>query len=199
MPPILLRKLGKMDLIKIRKQVNTYLIKYRTARKQCKDEKLNLQTAEDDLKRTEEAQQIIQQLAQEVQQQVHNKIAVVVNKCLETVFGYPFNFQIHFERKRGRTEARLSFEGGGADVNPMNEDSGGAVDVASFALRLSSLLLTKPKLRRVVGLDEPFKFVDVENRENIKILMKGLAKDFGIQFIMITREPDLQIGKVIEL
>lgn len=188
-----------MDISKTRKRVNVLLVKYKAARKQCKDEKLNLQAAKDDLAKTEEAQQIIQQLAQKVQQQVHNRIAVVVNKCLETVFGYSFNFQIHFERKRGKTEARISFEGGGADVDPLTEDSGGAVDVAGFALRLSSLLLTKPKLRRLLALDEPFKFVDVENRANIKILMKGLAKEFKIQFIMITREPDLRIGKVIEL
>lgn len=194
-----LKKAGTMNLIKVRKRVDTLLVKYKTAKRQCKDEKLNFQTAKEDLARTEEAQQIIQQLAQEVQQQVHSRIAVVVNKCLETVFGYSFNFQIHFERKRGRTEARLSFDGGEAEVNPLTEDSGGAVDVTAFALQLSSLLLTKPKLRRLIVLDEPFKFVDVENRARIKMLMRGLAKDFKIQFIMITREEDLRIGKVVEL
>jgi ABC-type molybdenum transport system ATPase subunit/photorepair protein PhrA len=81
----------------------------------------------------------------------------------------------------------------------MEEDSGGVVDVASFVLRLSCLMLSKPPLRRLIVLDEPFKFVSVEYRDNVRAMLEKLAKDFKIQFIMVTHIEELITGKVVRL
>ena len=191
-----------MNLITTRKKVNELLSNFQFAKQQFKQEKQNLIEAEDSYTYTEQAQQITQQIAQTIQQQAHNKIAGVVSRCLETVFDGEdvYGFKIHFERKRRKTEAKLILTKNEHEINnPLDADSGGVLDVAAFALRLASLILAKPKLRRIIILDEPFKFVSDDYLQNVKLLLEGLAKDFKVQLIMVTHIKQLQIGKVIEL
>ena len=88
----------------------------------------------------------------------------------------------------------------GKDIDdPLEADSGGVIDLAAFALRLSCLMLAKPKLRRIIILDEPFKYVSEQYIPNIRKLIEGLAEDFKVQFIIVTHIKELRIGKIIEL
>jgi len=191
-----------MDLIKTRKKVNSLLADYNTAKRICKEERKKLTEAEDRLTYIEEAQKAAQQVAQEVQQLAHQRIAGVVDRCLKTVFigDDIYGFKIRFERKRRKTEAILILTKNEHEViDPLNADSGGVVDVAAFALRTSCIVLAKPNLRRFLSLDEPFKFVSKEYRNNVRMLLEGLSRDFKFQYLMVTHIPEMQIGKVIEL
>ena len=134
-----------------------------------------------------------------MQQRAHKRIAEIVSKCLETVFAQPYELRIAFERKRGKTEARLSFWRDDLEVDPLEGAGGGIVDVAAFALRLACLVLSKPSKRMVLILDEPFKGVDVVNRKKVREMMNQLARQMHIQFIMVTQIADMGLGKVIEL
>lgn len=163
-----------------------------------KEEK-ELWRAEMTVEKTQNAQEIIQHLAQAIQQRVHQKISEVVSSCLSTVFDDPYSFQIVFERKRGRTEAHLRFLRRDLDVDPLTASGGGMVDVAAFALRAACLMLHRPRLSKVMVLDEPFRFVSAQYRENVREMMEGLAKDLEIQFLMVTHIEELDIGKIIEL
>lgn len=146
------------------------------------------------------AQELIQDAAQATQERIHAEIATLVSRCLTVVFDEPYVFTILFERKRGKTEAKLLFERNGVQVDPMTASGGGIVDVAAFALRLSCLLLSQPSLQRVIVLDEPFKFVSpAESRERLGTLLLTLSAELKIQFIMVTHIEELKIGKVIEL
>jgi len=155
--------------------------------------------AEDQLEATEEAQFILQFVGQHIQEQVHQQIAGVVSRCLEAVFDEPYEFEIRFEKKRNRTEARLVFVRDGVEFNPMDAAGGGVIDVAAFALRLACLMLRRPPARRVLILDEPFRFVSATYRPAIKQLLETLAEELNMQFIMVTHIPELVIGRVIEL
>ena len=190
-----------MNLTQTREKVDDLLSDLKVAKKVCKEERRKLTEAEDRLTYIEEAQQAAQQVAQEIQQQAHKRIAGVVDRCLKTVFyDENYGFKICFERKRGKTEAILILTKNGHEVtDPLNADSGGVVDVAAFALRTSCIVLAKPNLRRFLSLDEPFKFVSKEYRDNVKMLLEGLAKDFKFQYLMVTHIPDLECGKVIQL
>jgi len=149
---------------------------------------------------TKEAQEVIQQVAEGVQRVAHERISVVVTRCLETVFpNDPYEFNIKFERKRGKTEANLIFTRGGNDLDPLDSSGGGAIDVAAFALRLSCLMLTRPKLTSLTIMDEPFKFVSEEYRDGVKSMLLELSQELGIQFIMITHINELKTGNVIYL
>jgi ABC-type molybdenum transport system ATPase subunit/photorepair protein PhrA len=152
------------------------------------------------VKKTQDAQEILQYLAQAVQQQAHQKISEVVSLCLSAVFGEDaYQFGIEFQRKRGKTEAVLKFKRGDLAADPLSATGGGVVDVAAFALRISCLMLHRPRLSRIVVLDEPFKFVSVQYREKVRTMLEELAVDLKIQIIQVTHSEELTAGKVIEL
>jgi DNA repair exonuclease SbcCD ATPase subunit len=136
----------------------------------------------------------------EVQQKVHNQIAAVVGKCLTTVFAdTAYDFVIEFSKKRGKTEAALLFYRDGYAVDPLDAAGGGVVDIASFALRLASILCSRPKLRKLLVLDEPFKHINPDLVPMIDKMLLELAKETGTQIILITHLPGLNCGKVIRV
>lgn len=178
------------------------LLNNRSALKQqFATEKANLQKAKNRLADIGQAQVITQRVAQHVQQKAHKQIAAVVTTCLQTVFGNGYSFAIQFERKRGRTEAVLTLLKDGREMrDPLNEDSGGVAEVAAFALRVVCVCMAKPRVRKVLILDEPFKSVHSPvYRENVRAMLEQLANDFGLQIIMVTGVEEYKTGKIIEM
>lgn len=187
-----------------RQRLDQLLNEQKAAEAVFRTEQKALIAAEDYEVQCEEAQTIIQSVSQKIQQDAHGRISSVVSKCLEAVFDDPYEFQILFERKRGKTEATLAFVRDGIVLtNPQKEIGGGVIDVAAFALRLICLALTKPIRRRVLILDEPFTRIrGIENRKRMRQLLISLAEDFGFQFITcIDHEsfPQFLLGHVIEI
>lgn len=186
-------------LRQLRARVNESLAAYDLARSTRKRERSALAEAETALADALEAQKVTQLVAQTVQAQAHERISSIVTRCLTAIFDEPYQFKIIFEQKRGKTEARLVFLDGDKELDPLTASGGGVVDVAAFALRLSALLLSRPKLRRVMVLDEPFRFVSQEYLERVGAMILELQKELGIQFIIVTHHQQLQIGKVIRI
>jgi DNA repair exonuclease SbcCD ATPase subunit len=151
------------------------------------------------LERTKDAQEILQLLSQAVQQKAHEKISGVVSSCLSAVFDEPYTFRVQFDRKRGKTEASLRFVRGNLDVDPLTASGGGVIDVAAFALRVACLMLHRPRLSKIVVLDEPFRFVSAQYQDNVRTMLEELAGDLGVQFVMVTHVESLAAGKIIEL
>lgn len=163
-------------------------------------EKEQLAKVEKTLGAAIEAQQVLQRLAQQLQQKAHHCIAEIVTRCLDTVFGdEAYQFEIQFERKRGKTEAKLVFLRDGFEITPMDAAGGGVIDVAAFALRLACLVLSNPPVRRLLVLDEPFRFLSADYRPRVRHLLESLADDLEVQIVFVTHIPDLQIGEVVEL
>lgn len=170
-----------------------------TAKSNVAREEKELERVAKTLERTQDAQEVLQHLAQAVQQLAHQRIAEVVSSCLSTVFDDPYEFQVKFERKRGRTEAQLVFVRRGMEVDPLTASGGGTVDVAAFALRVACLMLHRPRLSRVIILDEPFRFVSIQYQENIRAMLEQLSKDLGLQIVMVTHNENLATGTIVEL
>lgn len=183
----------------LRKKTNKILEEYKLTVKQVKSEKEKLEEATQHLGRTQKAHELVQKVSQLVQQRAHNQIAEVVSRCLQAVFDSPYKFQIIFERKRSKTEARLVFIKNSQEIDPTTSSGGGVIDVASFALRLSCLMLSKPKLRKVLLLDEPFRHLSANYRPRMSELLIKLSEEMDVQFIMVTHDQEFQVGKVIEL
>lgn len=189
-----------MDPTQIAKRVQQKTNDYSLAKKQLASINEQLVEAKEQEEITATVQAIIQQLAQSIQTQVHSKISAIVSRCLKSVFEeYAYEFQVEFEMKRGKTEAKLSFLREGLLVDPLTAAGGGVVDVASFALRLAALLLTKPRRRLLLVLDEPFRFVSARYRPRIANLLEQLSEELDFQLIMVTHDPTLCLGKVVEL
>jgi len=176
-------------------------IAYRLAKSNFEQEKQTLEQAKGKLRSAEEARDLVQEVAQKLQQAVHNQIAGIVSLGLKTVFSEPYNFKINFEKKRGRTEAQLIFERDGMELDPISAAGGGVIDVAAFTLRVACLSLSKPALRPILILDEPFKNVSKTKGylDQIPLLLEKLAEEMGLQIIMVTHIEELKVGKVIDL
>lgn len=145
------------------------------------------------------AGKVAQAVAESIQHQTYKHIAGVVSRCLRSVFDDAYEFKMNFVRRRGRTEVDLFFERDGESVDPLTASGGGVIDVASFALRLSALALSGPSVRKMLVLDEPFKYVSEGYRGRIRDLLEQLADEMQMQILMITHVNELRVGKVIEL
>ncbi|MCK9570178.1 hypothetical protein M0R72_14635 [Candidatus Pacearchaeota archaeon] len=148
-----------------------------------------------------QANQIIQTIAQTLQQQCHQQISSIVTKCLNAVFEDPYEFEIQFNQKRGKTEAILVFTRDGIELDdPLNEIGGGVVDVAALALRLACILIQRPTVRRLVVMDEPFKCIrGQDNRNRTRSMLQRLATELDIQFILCTDIKNFKLGTVIDM
>lgn len=183
-----------------RKQVDRSLAQYRSASDTWRRERSEAIKAEDVVSYTELAQEVFQNVAQNIQQRAHTRIASIVTRCLVAIFDEPYEFEIRFDRKRGKTEARMLFKRDGLVLeDPTDEAGGGVIDVAAFALRVACLVLSRPKSRLLVVLDEPFKFVSEGYRPLVREMLEMLSKELGVQFIMVTHIDELKTGKVIEV
>lgn len=179
------------------KQVQRLLAQREHVRRQIKDEQVALEIASSQVEHVLAAQAMLQQLAQGVQQQAHACISKIVSQCLETVFVEPYEFEIEFEQKRGKTEARLLFMRDEHEIDPLEGSGGGVIDVAAFALRLACLVLSNPASRRIMILDEPMKFLSKDYRPRFRELLKTISEDLQVQFIVVTHDPDLIGGSVV--
>jgi len=188
-----------MNLIEVREKINEVLAEKRAADIRLAAEKVAFSDSTVNLTDAEDAQELLQHSAALIQQLAHQKIASIVSRCLSVIFDEPYEFKIDFERKRGRTEASLRFVRDGIAIDPVSACGGGVVDVAAFALRLASLLLTRPAKRRVLVMDEPFRFLSQEYRGRMRGLLESLADEMNVQFIMVTHIDELRCGKVIEM
>jgi DNA repair exonuclease SbcCD ATPase subunit len=63
--------------------------------------------------------------------------------------------------------------------------------VASFALRIASWSMEYPRLRNVIILDEPMRFLSEDLQEKASAMIKELSEKLGLQFIIITHEKEL--------
>lgn len=137
----------------------------------------------------EEALVFVQEVAQRTQEQLTIHIEDVVNTALDTCFPGEYQFQLRFEIKRNKTEARLVFLKNGYEIEPMDASGGGVVDVASFALRIAAWSLGKT--RNTICLDEPMKFLSRDLQPRAGEILSEISKKLGIQFIMVSHVADI--------
>ena len=153
-----------------RKIVDGLMVKYQMAVEREKDARQQMDEVAKSVEQLQQAQSIVQCIAQAIQQRAHEKIARIVTRSMAVVFDEPYEFRIDFDRKRGKTEARMVFVRDGMELDdPLNEVGGGVIDVASLALRLACVMLSKPPRRRLIVLDEPFSNIRGEENRRRKI------------------------------
>lgn len=188
----------KSELLDLNRLVEIADQKKRTTDATLKQLKEQLTRQQTEADAALEAQKIIQELAQTIQQTVQKKVARIVSKCLTAVFDRPYDLRIEFERKRGKTEAQFRFMRDGRKINPF-VCSGGVWHIAALALRVAAIALKVPKQRQMLVLDEPFQGLSQSNLSKMGRLIHTLQKELGIQFLIVTHNQALEIGKVVHL
>lgn len=183
-----------------RQRLDRRITQLQTARSVASQQAATVATLADDYAASLQARKLCQEVAEAVQASAHAQISGLVRRCLAAVFGAgAFGFDIRFEQKRGKTEARLVFVEDGNEIDPTEAGSGGAMDVAAFALRLACLMLSAPKARRLLVIDEPFKMVANEHLPAVRDLLEALAEETGTQIIMVAHPEALRCGTVVSL
>jgi DNA repair exonuclease SbcCD ATPase subunit len=139
-----------------------------------------------DLRRHEQAREIIREVGLKTQQQLQVNISDITSLALEAVFNDPYELKVEFVQRRNKTECDLLFSRDGDDVDPLSAAGGGVVDVAAFALRIASWSMQTPRSRNTIILDEPMRFLSVDLQERASLMIKEISKKLGVQFIIVT-------------
>jgi len=138
--------------------------------------------------RHERAREIVRKVGLKTQQQLQVNISDITSLALEAVFPNPYELKVNFVQRRNKTECDLIFVRDGNEIDPITASGVGAIDVASFALRIASWSMTKPHSRNTIILDEPFRFLSENYQEKASIMLKEISKKLNIQFIIVTHE-----------
>ena len=154
-----------------------------------------------DLRRHEQAREVIREVGLKTQQQLSFHISDIASLALDAVFDDPYELLAEFVQRRNKTECDLFFVRDNERMDPLSASGGGAVDVAAFALRIASWSMQRPKSRSTIILDEPMRFLSVDHQEKASAMIKQISERLGIQFIIITHEPTLALAadKVFEI
>ena len=143
------------------------------------------------LRRHEQAREIIREVALKTMSQISFHISDITSLALEAVFDNPYRLVTDFVQRRNKTECDLYFERDGNRVDPLSASGVGAVDIASFALRIASWSMNRPHSRNVIILDEPFKCLSDNYQEKASQMVKELSEKLNLQFIIISHNQTL--------
>lgn len=144
-----------------------------------------------DLRRHEEAREIIREVGLRTQQQLQYHISDITTLALEAVYDEPYQLVAEFVQRRNKTECDLLFERGGERMDPISASGGGAINIASFALRVASWSMLHPRSNSVLVLDEPFGNVSVDLLPRASEMLKQISEKLKLQIIMVTHAEEL--------
>lgn len=138
------------------------------------------------LRRHHEAKEIIRIVGLMTQEQLQSDISDITSLALDSVFPDPYQLQVEFVIRRNKTECDIFFVRDDMKIEPSIASGVGAMDVASFALRIASWSMMEPHTRNTIILDEPFRNLSENYQEAASIMLKEISKKLGIQFIIVT-------------
>jgi hypothetical protein len=137
----------------------------------------------------EEAREILNNLIEQLQQNLQHNISELGTLAIETVFEDPYKLVVEFVRRRNKMECDIYFLNVDEQRVEPKYGGGGALDIASFALRIASWSMYKPRLRNVLILDEPGKHIKGQQANlNALKMIKELSEKQGLQIIMVSDE-----------
>ncbi len=140
----------------------------------------------------EKALAIVKEVGRKTQEKLQFHISDITSLALDAVMPEdPYKLTMEFVDRRDKNECDLRFERQGNLMKPLDSSGVGAIDVASFALRIAAWSIQFPKSRPVIILDEPFKFLDKSKHGRASEMLKELSLKLGLQFIIVTHEEGL--------
>lgn len=153
--------------------------------------KRDLRITKRDLANHENARELVKEVGMQTQALLGHHISDIASLALESVFDNPYQLDVQFVDRRNKTECDLLFIRDKEEIHPFTASGGGAVDVTAFALRVASFSMKYPKIRNIVLLDEPFRFLSKDLQDRASEMIKQVSEKLGVQFIIITHEPTL--------
>jgi DNA repair exonuclease SbcCD ATPase subunit len=147
-----------------------------------------LQSEQSSLVSHEQAREVMREVAMITQSQLQYHISDITSLALNAVFPDPYELKVDFVKRRNKTECDIVFVRNEKEIDPMEASGVGAIDIASFVLRIASWSMSIPHSRNVIILDEPFRFLSKDYQEQASIMLKEVSQKLGIQMIIVTHE-----------
>jgi len=163
-------------------ELNTEIEKYNKLRKRILKERHNLNLLE-------QIRGIITVLGEETQKSAQKEIEDAVTIALQSIFGSEYQkFILQYDNtKRDQNELKFLLEHNGITVEPKeNTESGGVIDICSFALRIVLWTIDASGSPPIMLLDEPFKNISGGYLQRAIEFVKTISSLLGIQIIMAT-------------
>lgn len=186
-----------MTLAELQSRVARLQGQRQQAHRQLREANVRYIRAYRDVAATEEARAVVQRVAQQTQDQLRYHITALGTMALQAVFGDDIQLDLQFQEQKGKVLAVLRFLRGDEQqaTDPLESDSGGASDIAAFALRCSLWAMRRPRTRALMVLDEPFKNINDPSRDmhrRAAEMVQEVSKRLGIQFLIVTMVQELE-------
>jgi len=140
--------------------------------------------------RHERALIIVKEVGIATQKQLEYHLADQVSLANNAVFDDPYELKVNFQEKRGKSEAEILFTRRDMEMPPIGSAGGGAIDIASFALRIAYWSMRQDRrVAPILLLDEPFKQLKgVDANKRALMMVQQISSTLGIQIIMVSDE-----------
>ena len=193
-------RIVKPQLKEARQKLNEELAERKLLKIRLKEEQTKLEKLDGKNKSLEKIRSVFQEAGTRTQQRIENHISQIVSTALASVWNDPYEFELEFVIKRGKTEANLWFVRNDNKMHPMGNSGGGAIDIASMALRIAAWSLNK-NTRPIMILDEPFKNLSENLQPAASDMLKMLSEKLGLQIVIVSHIQELVNGadKQIEI
>ena len=122
------------------------------------------------------------------QRKFQKSTEVIVSEGLSHVFGEVLEFKIVPSTKSDMSAVEFIMIKNGQEEDVMTGQGGGYIGIIAFLLRVLLIMASKPLLRLVLILDEPFAHVSSEFRHPLAEMMAALIERLGFQLLMVTQE-----------
>lgn len=129
-------------------------------------------------------------LSEQQRKELETRIQTLVDYGVRMVFGEAYRFVVRSELKGKSVRTEFFLVDHGIELSLLDATGGGIGDVVAFLLRVVMLCLI-PGQRRVLILDEPFKFVSTTHFQRLEALMQELTAQLGLQILMVTHKTEL--------
>jgi len=155
-----------------------------------KNTKAELKTSRQYTEHLIKARYILSEVARLTQENFQAKVEGLITMAIQSVFERDFQFKLILERKRNKLECRPVIIENDHEYSPEKDMGGGLIDVISFAWRIVSWSMERPRSRNVIVLDEPLKNMGDLVSLGGKML-KEISEKLNIQLIIITHDTEL--------
>ena len=112
----------------------------------------------------------------------------LISDGLTQIFDRPFTFNFKVSQKRGNLCYQPILLENDREVDILNSKGGGVADIISILLRIITILVVKPKLERVLLLDESLSQLSKDYVPRAAKFFKELGRKLGFTILMVTHE-----------
>lgn len=159
----------------------------------------DIQTAKAEMKLFESSAEVLKVATAIRKQEMQTKIEELVTKGVRAVFqrdDYTFRFKLNVTSKYIAMVPIIesTHDNQKIENDILDGHGGGLADIVSFILRVTFLVISRPKLARFMIVDEMFKHVDEGRIRGVTTLLKELSQSLGIQFVLVTHQTELSDG-----